>query len=348
MARRIWLTWERQRRNRTLSAAANADLYELCYSLPRAQRWFKAVMETIKVLSRERPQVVFAQNPSLLLALLAVWHGRLRGHVTIIDAHNAGIYPFRGRRKWHNRLLRPLLQRIVHHVMRSADLTLVSNSALQTYIENIGAAAFVLPDPLPSFPPQPPSRRQEPDRRVLFICTWADDEPYVEVMKAAEALEPGVQVLITGNSRGRERDFGRDLPNNVVLTGFVSEDEFVRLLHEVDMVMDLTTLENCLVCGAYEAVAAGTPLVLSGTQALRAYFNRGVVFTSNDAAGIAHALKTALADRHRLAVEIDQLRHELTESWQRQHMELEAWIAERVPSAHAAATAKSQYRDHVK
>lgn len=323
-----------------------AELYELCFSLPRLQRWLQTTVETLRVLSRERPQVVFAQNPSLLLALIVVWHGRLRRHLTIIDAHNAGIYPFRGRRAWHHRLLRPLMQRLVHHVMRSADLTLVSNSALQAYIDGLGARAFVLPDPLPNFSCQTtPSRTNEP--YVLFICTWAADEPYVEVIKAAEALGPGVQVLITGNSKGREQDAGHELPKNVVLTDFVSEEEFVRLLHEADVVMDLTTLENCLVCGAYESVAAGTPLVLSDTQALRAYFYRGVIFTRNDAEGIAASLKTALANRQQLAVEIGQLRHELSESWQVQQMELESWIAGQVVRTDTTA-AQSRYRDQPK
>lgn len=341
MTERIWLTWERQRRNRTLSTAMEARLFELTYSLPRVWRWGKAVSDTLRILWRERPQVVFAQNPSLILALLVAWYCRLSGRVSVIDAHNAGVYPFFERQRWRDRMLRPLLQRLVHHVMRTADLTIVSNPGLQAYIEGIGGQAFALPDPLPQFPAHSSTGREQAKARVLFICTWAADEPFAEVIAAAAQLDPAIEILITGNSRGREQAAGLPLPPNVVLTGFVPEEEFVRLLHEADVVMDLTTLEDCLVCGAYEAVAAGTPLILSDTHALRSYFHRGVVFTANKAGAIAAAVAAAVADQRELTTEIEALKQELEESWQRQRQELEAWLNARTVRVVTAASRKS-------
>lgn len=341
MRERIWLTWERQRRNRTLSVALDAELYELHYPLPRLRRWTAAISGTLRILWRERPQVVFAQNPSLILALLAAWYGRLCGRITVIDAHNAGVYPFFERKSWHARLLRPLMQRLVHHVMRTADLTLVSNASLQAYVESVGGRAFVLPDPLPRFPGFARPASVEGDGcRVLFICTWAADEPYLEVIAAAVRLDPGIQVLITGNSKGREQAYGQPLPPNVTLTGYLPEDEFVHLLHAVDVVMDLTILQDCLVCGAYEAVAAGTPLILSDTRALREYFRRGVVFTANRAEAIAAAIERALAERQRLATEIAALKLELEDGWQRQREQLEAWIGAQAARVVTAADRK--------
>lgn len=340
MTERIWLTWERQRRNRTLSAALDAELFELHYPLPRMWRWIKAVGDTLRILWRERPQVIFAQNPSLILALVVAWYGRMTGRITVIDAHNAGVFPFFERPRWRDRLLRPLLQRLVHHVMRTADLTIVSNPALQAYIEGVGGQAFALPDPLPQFV-APSSPMQQAAPRVLFICTWAADEPYAAVIAAAARIDPSIQILITGNSRGREQVHGEPLPPNVQLTGFVPEAEFVRLLHEVDVVMDLTILEDCLVCGAYEAVAAETPLILSDTRALRSYFRKGVVFTANEAAAIAAAVETAVENKMELAAEIALLKQELQDSWQLQRQELEAWLSARAVRTAPAASRKS-------
>lgn len=339
MTERIWLTWERQRRNRTLSKAVDAKLFELTYKLPRLWRWARAVSDTLRILGRERPQVVFAQNPSLILALLVVWYGQLTGRVAVIDAHNAGVYPFFERQGWLDRMLRPVMQQLVHHVMRRADLTIVSNVSLQAYIENVGGRAFALPDPLPQFPQQSSEIEPRNSPQVLFICTWAADEPFAEVIAAAERIDPNIQILMTGNSKGRERVHGQPLPPNVVLTGFVSDDEFVRLLHEVDVVMDLTILEDCLVCGAYEAVAAGSPLILSKTRALQEYFHRGVVFTANYAADIALAVEEAVASQQELATEISALKQELKDSWQLRLDELETWLAARILGA---ATAESR------
>lgn len=338
MKDRIWLTWERQRRSRTLSAALGAELHELDYALPRLRRWSKSIAVTLRILARERPQLIFAQNPSLVLSLLVVWYGRLTGRATIIDAHNAGVFPFSDRHKWHQRLLRPLLQRIADHTMRLADLTIVSNPALGTYVEAVGGRSCALPDPLPSFPPQAAAERSA-DRRpmVLFICTWAPDEPYQEVIKAAARLDPRIQIYVTGNSKGRERGVIEPLPPNLVLTGFVPEDEFVRLLHQADVVMDLTTFENCLVCGAYEAVAAGKPMVLSSTEALRAYFRRGAVYTASDAAAIAEAIGQALAAKEQLSRQVEELRSELAADWSRRQDQLEALLSGLHPRSAAAA-----------
>lgn len=338
MKQRIWLTWERQRRNRTLSEALEAHLYEFDHKLPRIRRWLKAIGGTIGVLWRERPRYLFAQNPSLVLALIAVWYGRLTGRVVAIDAHNAGIFPFFGRAGRFHRMMRPIMQRLAHYVMRKATVTIVSNPGLAGYVERVGGRAFVLPDPLPHLGSSSGADGAGDTPSVLFICTWAADEPYAEVLKAAARLDPATRIYITGNSKGREQVV-QPVPDNVILTGFVPEEEFVALLHRADAVMDLTTLDNCLVCGAYEAVAASKPMVLSDTEALRAYFRKGAVFARNDADSIAGAVRQVLADKARLDAEVVALKRELLESWQQQRADLELLLSAR--GADAAAVESS-------
>jgi glycosyltransferase involved in cell wall biosynthesis len=74
-------------------------------------------------------------------------------------------------------------------------------------------------------------------------------------------------------------------------------------------------MEDCLVCGAYEAVALGKPLVTSDTAALRNYFRKGTVYTRHDPRSLAAAITYALAHRERLAAEMETLRRELAGDW---------------------------------
>ena len=113
----------------------------------------------------------------------------------------------------------------------------------------------------------------------------------------------------------------------MIFTGFVPEDRFIGLLRAVDVVMDLTTRDNCLVCGAYEGVAAGKPLILSDSQATREYFSRGVVYTTNTPESIEQCLRDALAARVRLADEIAQLRTRLVDDWNRRSEVLKREVA---------------------
>ena len=61
--------------------------------------------------------------------------------------------------------------------------------------------------------------------------------------------------------------------------------------------MDLTTLEDCLLCGAYEALAAGKPLVISNTRALADYFGAAAILTDNTPEAISERVQRAYAQR---------------------------------------------------
>jgi glycosyltransferase involved in cell wall biosynthesis len=102
---------------------------------------------------------------------------------------------------------------------------------------------------------------------------------------------------------------------NVEFTGFLPDDEYWALLESVDLVVDLTYRDDCLVCGAYEAVARGKPLVLSDTAALRGYFSAGAVYTANTAEDIERALQQALTRLDDLISEVRQFRTNVGTAW---------------------------------
>ncbi len=118
---------------------------------------------------------------------------------------------------------------------------------------------------------------------------------------------------MTGDNRRLPADVR--LPPNLHPTGFLSEQRYEELLRDADVVIDLTRMENCLVCGAYEAVAVERPLVTSDTRALRTYFNRGTVYTAHTAQSLATAIGYALRERLRLAAEMKVLKLELAREW---------------------------------
>lgn len=308
----LWITWERQLRNRSLSARLDARLLEIEESGSAGPRYVRSILRTFPYLWRWRRQALVVQNPSLVLALFALACKPLLRYHLVVDAHNAGIDPGDGTRAW--------LGAMANFVNRHADAVIVSNAALADRVRALGGRPIVLPDPLPSLPLAASLADQAaggttPGFRVLFVCTWASDEPYLEVFAAAEAL-PDATVWVTGNSRGREAAYGKPLPANVVLLGFVPEERYYQLLSQADAVLDLTTREDCLVCGAYEAVAAERPFVLSDTAALRGYFRQGGVHVANDAAAIARGLRTVLDRNAEYRRAVAGFREQLEAEWQ--------------------------------
>jgi glycosyltransferase involved in cell wall biosynthesis len=222
-----------------------------------------------------------------------------------VDAHNEGISPLRSELSW--------LLFLYKYFQQTADLTLVTNEVLARRVSRNGGKPLVLPDKLPRLPA---IRKLELQGRqnLAVVTTFAPDEPFQEMFEAARLFPDDVVFHFTGDHRTARIDLGRLAPN-IVLAGYLPDRDYWDLIASVDLVIDLTSLDDCLVCGAYEAVAAGTPLVLSDNEAARKYFSGGVVLTENSAGSIAKAVDFGLRRRDELRYEIGRLKEELLLSW---------------------------------
>lgn len=313
----LWVTWENQLRNRTLSQNFNAELREV---RPRTDhgliRYLCCIRATVPLLVRWRRKRVVVQNPSLVLALLAIVMKPVLRYQLIMDAHNAGLWPMEGRFRFLN-LIASLL-------LRASDYVIVSNRELADYVIAKRGRPLVIPDPLPmhlcqDLPATPaiPGSVESAQATVVFVCTWASDEPYEEVIQAA-AYVPNASFYITGNSRGKEQGIKCAISPNVCLVGYLVDSEYRDLVARADLIIDLTTRQSCLLCGAYEAVALEKPFVLTNTAALREYFSKGGVHVENNADSIAAGVKRVLGDLPRYLAEVKQLKREMHDGWRQE------------------------------
>lgn len=296
MSKRIWLTWEIQQRNRSLSQRLSAELIEITSSRARPVRYTILIARTIRAIHDANPTTIFAQNPSIVLALLALAYAKLKKIRIIIDAHNGGILPLEGKYR--------ILNRLAQFIHSSSDFVIISNQGL---IRDLGIhknKVIVIPDPIPSLDTYADFKCDEKTFNIVFICSWASDEPYENAIEAAKLIPDNIRIYITGNHKNRLNE----TPPNVTLTGYLSEDRYNALLLACDAVMVLTTRENCLVCGAYEGTAAEKPLLLSNKKALRLHFRKGAVFTDHEPKMIAQSITTLASDRDNLSAEIAQLK----------------------------------------
>lgn len=296
-----WFTWEVQPRNRSMSASLDVDLYELTSKKPRSIKYIILLAKTLSIIFSKKISVIYTQNPSIVLSFVAVCLKLCLRRIVIVDAHNAGIYPLEGKHKFLNSIAR--------FISRNASLVIVSNKYLAEQVATWGGTPFVFPDPIPPIPNHPSLAPLPAERNfALFICTWAADEPYFEVIKAAEQT-PDIAIYITGNYKNKlSQEHINSLPSNVRLLGFVSEEEYVHYFSNAVVAIDLTTRDHCLVCGAYEAAALGVPAILSDSKVNRDIFNKGFIYTSNNAYDIAYAIQTAISQRQSLAMEIKQFK----------------------------------------
>jgi len=127
-----------------------------------------------------------------------------------------------------------------------------------------------------------------------------------------------VTIHVTGNVDAHRHLLPEDVPSNIHFTGFLPEAEFVDLLASSEAVIDLTTWPDCLVCGGYESMALGTPLILSDSPVNRQTFVGGVLYCDNTASGIAEAVKEVLVTGATLRAKVRDGQRHLQDTFDRQ------------------------------
>lgn len=280
MSKTIWVTWEDHRRSRELAGALNAPLVVHSSPFPRGISHIHRSLKFFYTISARKPSCVFVQNPSIVLAFVASVLKNLFKYKLIVDRHTN----FRLGKKNGLNPVNYFYDFIGNYSLRKADLTIVTNSYLQKIVEDRGGRGFVLKDLLPTFANL---RQQQLAGRIniAFICTYACDEPYREVFEAAKLLPVDVHIYVTGRPPKKVKI--KKLPENVTLTGFLSENEYCNLLYSSQLIMDFTTLEWCLVCGGYEALVLGKPFLTSDTDALNRLFGEAAMYTTHGSVELA-------------------------------------------------------------
>ena len=298
--KRLWVTWNTQRRNKTLSKEVGAEMVEFKTNATNFIRYPYLSVKTISLVLKKKPVVLFAQNPSLVLAALVAILGKIIKIVVVIDAHNAGIFPLEGKSA--------VLNKLALMVNSLADIVIVSNENLKNYLVGYGVVSVAIPDPIPKISNRNGSELDKAKFNVVYVCSWSADEPYLEVIQAVDLLDDTYRIYVTGKGGLGDKKHELIDKDGLILTGFLSEEEYESLLLSCDAVMVLTEREDCLVCGAYEGVAVGKPLIPSDTNALRGYFNSGAVYVQNSAIEISMAIIGVKEQYQQLDSEVKELK----------------------------------------
>lgn len=320
---RLWISWQRHVRSRNLKTFLKANYYEIVISGGRLQRYAKSLLRTIRIIYRERPSLLFIQNPSLVLAGLAMVLRKILKLKVVMDAHNAGLRPVEGKFR--------LLQCVANVLVRNADLVLVTNTLMAEQVIAIGGNAFILPDPLPSMKKSETGRdgsESESKFVVVAICSWAEDEPVKEILDAAKKFPSDAVLYCTGNPpQWAQKLVKKDLPT-VVLTGFLSESDYVTMISQANCIIDLTNRDDCLVCGAYEAISVGVPFIVSDTSASRELFQSVGVLTANTASGIVDSVQIVKRNEPEVRSDVARFREVYGRGWQDMLNNLELLLSE--------------------
>ncbi|MCA9914219.1 MAG: glycosyltransferase [Anaerolineae bacterium] len=314
----VFISWlKNDARSNLLAKHVGADLYYVKWG---ARKWYLAPLRYIvqsfltwPILMREKPDVVFLQLPPIFCGPVTFLYARLFGKQYILDTHSGSFMTKIGRAtQWLHKFL-----------SRNALVTLVHNSDIEQVVKAWDVPVLLL-GYTPDDYPQGAAFEFSDKFNVVFICTFSPDEPVGEVIEAARQL-PDCHVYITGNYN-RAPQHLENKPDNVTFTGYIDHDVFIGLLRGGDALMDLTTRDNTVLMGGFEAITLDQPLITSDTPILRSYFNRGTVYVDNTAAGIAAGIREAQENLEQLQTDIQALHTDMDAEWDRDFATLQKLI----------------------
>ena len=304
----LWISWENHRRTDEICDFLSIKPCVIISSKTSKARYFYLIKETLKKIYKTKPSALIVQNPSIVLASIAVMLQPLFNYKLFVDAHNEAVQPY----THDNRIIR-FAARLL---MRYSKYTIVTNKYLAEIVNGCGGQAVILPDRVPTIGEIKPISLVRDTFNIILIATYAADEPIVEIIDAACALKDKVTLYVTGNFSKLEKSFIESLPSNIIFTGFLTNEDYWSYLKSADTVIDLSLKDNCLVCGAYEAVAVSTPLILSDSKASVEYFNKGALYTDNSMDDISSKFLLAIKNHAELMLEMKTFSEELSAIWQ--------------------------------
>ena len=314
--KKIWIAWERQRRSVELANHFKCNVF---FITKWNKYWFRLVgctIATIITIRKQKPDILFVQNPSIFLAAICCFLKPFFSYVLVVDRHSNFKFEHRNsiNPKWC------IFHLLSKYTLKKSDFTIVTNKYLKKYIVNQGATALVLSDKIPDLKTKNIQVKSNPNKKRLsafVISSFQKDEPYEEIFHAAKN-HPDITFIFSGNYKKviSPREIS-NLPKNVVLAGFITESEYAEMLSIADFTLVFTKHEFILNCGSYESISAGKPMILSNTITIRNFFKKGAIYCEElTGRGISEAITQMKENLGRLNEEIRHEKPRLKNAWE--------------------------------
>jgi glycosyltransferase involved in cell wall biosynthesis len=262
-------------------------------------------IDTLRLLFRKRPKIVFVQSPPGLAVWVVYFYSAVSNNQYIVDAHSSAfLLPYWTYPRW-----------IYRHLARKAVTTIVTNEHFEKIVTGWGGHAFILRDIPTSFQKVQPSSING-SFKVVVVNTYSPDEPLEQILDAAARLE-NVRFYVTGKKNGADPRLFDRAPGNVQFTDFLANDQYYGLLNSCDAVMCLTTQNHTMQRGACEALSLGKPIITSDWPLLREYFHNGTVHVQNNSMDIYNGVLTIKENYADYLAGIKELQVDQQREWER-------------------------------
>lgn len=299
--KKLFIVWGKEMQlSNNLGRALGAEVIQVyykkigSYNLPVIFRYIIQAVETLLILMEKRPALVIVQNPPVFAPLIVMLYCKLFGAKFAIDSHTAaflddkwvrfyGLFRFVAKRARFNSC---------HNfknleIFKSWDI----KPAMVMQFFNPVYDLAKLNQPMRAEKIE--QAVKDSNLQVMMVNRFANDDDWETVIKTAK-LMPEADFFITGDFKqaGAEE---KKLPNNVILTGYLKHDEFLKLMHRSSVILAFTSRRDTALWSIREIMALNKPFITTDSQVLRHYFNEVGLFAKSDALELKERILEAKA-----------------------------------------------------
>ncbi len=265
-------------------------------------RYLALFFRTLLLLSRRRPEVVYAQNPPVFCPLTCLLYCRIAGARLVIDHHSIWSVKTLGGRSPLSIAI-GFLERVV---ARAADANTAPHSLWARMLVKMGARdVLVYHDYVPKNqrPRDEALRREMGEEEILAIASHGGhplERLEVEAAAVGRERESGVSLVVSGPKEKLERRFAvLRLPTNVRYAGFLRREVYESLKASADFAMNITDEPYTLSHVLFEFSASSLPIVSSKQEVVKELFGDSILYANSTVDDVAEKVRLLRSGRAR-------------------------------------------------
>lgn len=249
------------------------------FNIPFFVRYLIQGVDTYKKLKKIKPDIVFVMNPPITAVLTVYFYCQLNKARFAIDTHTAGFID----RKWvffhwlHRFLAKKAILNTVHNYKNLEYLEKwgIKNSYVLQFYNPLREE--ILDENLKLSQNLENKINNFSGIKVFMVNRFAGDDVWKEVTETARIM-PEVLFFLTGDNSKIKYDF----PENVILTGYLNHNEFMKLMDKCDVVLALTKRRDTVLWSIREIMALEKPFITSDSKTIKHYFSDVALFTNHE------------------------------------------------------------------
>jgi len=301
-SKKIFIVWGREMQlSNNLGQALGAEVKQVYHQkiwgikIPAAIRYLTQGLITLFILFKNMPRVVIAQNPPTFAPLTILIYCKLAGAKLIIDSHTAAFLDD----KWFK------FYSLFKFVAKYAVLNSCHNYKNLEILKSWGVEpTMVMQFYNPVYDLEKlnqPMQDEKIDKAikdgnitVMMVNRFANDDDWQTVIKTAELMSE-TKFFITGDFKQSKIEL-KKLPSNVILTGYLNHDEFLKLMWRSSVILAFTLRRDTVLWSIREIMALNKPFITTDSEVLKHYFNDVALFAKSDAKELKEKILQAIAN----------------------------------------------------